>query len=274
MRNGRIGSAMRIPVRLAVPAAAALALVGALAGCGQPMPGLGTASGSLRAFDDPAAGHKEALEKALAELKTLSGRVTYRELDLKDGKFKDSAATFKTDTGKRWIRGFIEKSDKPNAKGAETLFLNDGRLTVKVKIGFVPITRTFFLDDDQVTSGRNYRLDQTDFAAMVQVILAEGAKVESLGTGELLGRKVDILDVRPAGLPDAAHERIGLDPATHLPVARVCLAAKADSLPALGASLWVSRFTYGATAEEQAIFSAVVDGERLNPELPPATWKL
>lgn len=245
----------------------------ALAGCGQNLPGLGRPSGGLRAYDDPAAGLKDALREATAELKTLSGRVTYRELNLKDGKFHDSVATFKTDCATRWIRGFIEKSDKPNAKGAETLFLNDGKLSVRVKIGFVPITKTFPLDDDQVTSGRNYRLDRTDFAAMVGAILAEGAKVESLGTGELLGRKVDLLDVTPPGLPDVVHERFGLDPVTHLPVARVSLAPKTDTVPGFAAALSASRFTYGAAGEEQAVFAAVVDGEKLNVDLPPATWK-
>ena len=239
----------------------------AISGCGQVMPGLGRPAGGLGAFEDPASTLKDALREAVADLKTLSGRVTFIEIHPKDGKLHDSVATFKT---------AIEKSDKPNAKGAETLFLNDGKITVRVKIGFVPITRTFPLDDSQVTSDRNYRLDQTDFAGMVQTILAEGATVQALGPGELLGRKVDLLDVVPPGLPDVVHERFGLDPVTHLPVARVALAPKPGTAtpagPDLVTALTVTRMAQ-EKVDEHAVFSALVEGEKLNVDLPAGTWK-
>ncbi len=220
-----------------------------ISGCGQVQPGLSGRTGSLRTLEDPAPALREALERAYGDLDTLTGRVTYRELDPKDGKVHGSVATFKTDKARRWIRGFIEESDKPNSRHAETLFFNDGKLTVRVKIGFVPITKTFPLADPQVTSARDYRLDQTDFAAMVGAVLG-ATKLTALGPGELLGRKVDLLDVSPAGLPDASYERVGLDPATHLPVARVVYAQ-----------------------EEVMIFSAALSAEQLDVELPPGTWK-
>jgi hypothetical protein len=238
-----------------------------LAGCGQVVPGLTQRSGSLRTFDDPAGTLKAALAKAYGDLKTLTGRVTYLEVDPKDGKTRRSVASFKTDKAKRWIRALIEESDKPNAKGAETLFLNDGKITVRVKIGPFPVTKTFPIDDDQVTSARNYRIDQTDFAAMVGVVLADGAKVVSLGSGDLLGRKVDLLEVSPAGMADGSRERIGLDPVTHLPLARAVF-GKAFAKPTGLFPL----FTLDEPAEA-VIFSAGLDGEKLDVDLPPGTWK-
>ncbi|MBM3268150.1 MAG: hypothetical protein FJZ01_10930 [Candidatus Sericytochromatia bacterium] len=235
-------------------------------GCGRVQPGFSPASGSLRAQADPAADLREALARAYGDLKTLAGRVTYHELDPKDSKVKKSVATFKTDKARRWIRGFIEESDKPGSKNAETLFLNDGKITVRVKIGFVPITKTFPLDDPQVTSGRDYRLDQTDFAAMVDAVLSASASLKALGPGELGGRKVELLEVTPAGLPDASYERVGLDPATFLPVARVAF------LRGAGAG-WNGLATAFLSPEDTMLFSAALSGEKRDVELPPSTWR-
>jgi hypothetical protein len=243
-----------------------------LSGCGQSQPGLSGRTGSLRALDDPALPLREALERAYGNLATLTGRVTYRELDPKDGKVHGSVATFKTDKARRWIRGFIEESDKPNSKHAETLFLNDGKLTVRVKIGFVPITKTFPLGDPQVTSARDYRLDQTDFAAMVGGVLG-AARLTALGPGELLGRKVDLLEVTPAGLPDASHERVGLDPATHLPVARVAYAASDWATGGATGGAGLRAGLEIGPSGETVIFSAALSAEKLDAELPPSTWK-
>lgn len=255
----------------------ALALLLALTGCGQ-VPGFQpSATADLRRFGDPADDLREALRKAYGEIKTLSGTVTYTELSLEDGKLHESVASFKTDVARRWIRAKVDKSDKPNARGAEMLFLNDGKVLVRVKIGPFPVTKTFPLDAPEVTSTRRYRLDQTDFVAMVGLTLDPNAKAVAIGAGDLGGQRVDFLGLRPAGFGDCLREQMGLDAVTHLPAARIAFSAVKPTLlfggdfqPAQGESAGERRL--GAPNEHE-VFRAVLAGAVLNPVLPPATWK-
>lgn len=247
-------------------------LVGALASaCGTPFrPASFQPEGAtLRMADDTAAALVSAFRRAYEDLDTLSGRVTRKERDPSSGETRTTVVSFEAELRKGWIRGLIEESVEPGARGARFVFLNDGKVKVRVKIGFLPVTRTFSIDDDNVTSIRKYRIDQTDFNAMSRIVLAPGAMVRSQGPAEILGRKVDLLRIMPAGLPDASHEEVGLDPESHLPVARRAfgpIGPERARLPVMPG--------WPGLDGEQEILSVLLEGETRNPELDPAGWEL
>ena len=224
-----------------------------LTACGQ-VPGLqyGQSSG-MQALADPASQIKAEMQQAVSQLTTLSGQVTYTEVNLQ-GQSDTSVASFETDIAHRWIRAHVDQSDKPHAQGADMLCLDNGQVTVKVHIGFIPITRTFAETDPQVCSARGYTLLQTDFVAMVDEIAAPQATLTYLGQQSVLGHTVDVLDVAPSGLPDCAHEHVGLDPSTHLPVLREAFSK--------------------ASGGQQDVFDASLGNPVLNPQLPADTWQL
>lgn len=224
-----------------------------LSACGQ-VPSLQFGQGSqLATLADPAAQLKAEMQQAFSSLTTLSGQVTYNEVD-SSGQSHLSVARFETDVTKRWIRAHILQSDKPHAQGADMLSLDDGNVTVHVTFGFIPITRTFPATDPQVCSNRGYTLNQTDFVAMVDEILAPNATLTYLGQQSLDGQTVDVLDVSTSALSDCDHEHVGLDPTTHLPAVRQAFST--------------------ASGGQQDVFDAALTQLVLNPSLPPDTWQL
>lgn len=239
-----------------------------LAGAAQPD------DGGIRTADDSAEAQVSAFRRAYEDLATLSGRVTRKEREPSSGIPRISVVSFEADLRKGWIRGVIEESIVPHARGARFVFLNDGKVKVRVKIGFLPIIRTFPVDDDNVTSIRRYRIDQTDFAAMARTLLASGAQIRNQGPADILGRKVDVLRVVPAGLPDARYELIGLDPESHLPVARRAF----GPMPPGEGGILLLPYWPGIWREngegEQEILSVLLEGETKNPALDPAGWDL
>ena len=256
---------MRNSAILLTFALGAAALVG---GCGGRPVGLaGEDDARLGARGDRTATLLEGLRRAYADLKTLSGRVTRRELDPDSGAVRTSIFAFESDIKKHWIRGLIEQSAAPNAQGARFIFRDDGQVKIRVKIGFLPITRTFPADDENVTSIRHYRIDQTDFAAMALTALAKGAQVRSLGTSEEFGREVDLIRVTPSGLPDATHEDIGLDPTSHLPVMRRAFGGS----PGEGGAYRALPYLPGLEVAQE-ILTANLEDEARNPELDLDGW--
>ncbi len=224
-----------------------------LTACGQ-VPGLQYGqSSSMQALANPASQIEAEMQQAVSQLTTLSGQVTYTEIDLQ-GQSHTSVASFETDITHRWIRAHIDQSDNSEAQGADMLSLDNGQITVKVHIAFFPVTKTFSETDPKVCSARGYTIPQTDFVAMVDEIEAPQATLTYLGQQSVLGQTVDLLDVTPSGLPDCAHEHVGLDPSTHLPVLRQAFSK--------------------ASGGQQDVFDASVANPVLNPQLPSDTWQL
>jgi len=203
---------------------------------------------------DPAQALRGKLVAAMGQLRTFAGTVATSEIDWQ-GRPQFASMAFRTDVVRRWIRGTQVRAFRPDLSGSELLFLNDRRVTLQLTVGSVTVTRSFPYEDEHVVSPRRLRIDQTDFTAMVGAVLTPDARLRYQGLATIDGKAVEVLDVWPSRVPGAASERVGLDPATFLPVTRQVFASS------LG----------GGQGE---FLRQVIDGAAVNPPLPPETWRL
>jgi len=89
-----------------------------------------------------------------------------------------------------------------------------GGTTAKVKasgvLGLFPLDLS--LDDDKMTTNRNWRLDQLDHIGILSRALDEKAQVELLGKTEINSKQAYMIQVKGTGLDsEVTHENIAID---------------------------------------------------------------
>jgi hypothetical protein len=89
-----------------------------------------------------------------------------------------------------------------------------GGTTAKVKasgvLGLFPLDLS--LDDDKMTTNRNWRLDHLDHVGILSRALDEKAQVELIGKTEINGKQAYMIQVKGTGLDsEVTHENIAID---------------------------------------------------------------
>ena len=193
----------------------AFAFAALLAGCGvQSLNAPFTRDGRTVAVrsDAKAAALVANLKKTSAELKTFSGVASFWETDGKDVS-TNTAELYLALPNK--IRANITEASSMMKRGAKMVYLGDGKITAKK--GF--IKKTMRYDEPDALSVRGWRIDQTDLAAILAGATHADAKARYVGTAQVGGRAVEVLELSsPVLLPGTTKQVLALDAKNFAPV--------------------------------------------------------
>jgi len=146
----------------------------------------------------------------------------------------------------------VEAKDK---RVERTKALYDGRETVRLKtyfLGFLAVKVTLAYNDSRLVDPYKRTFKDTKLEQMVDVILHPEAKTRKIGTFDLRGERLDLVEVvSPAMWKDVSKEVFGLSQKNGMPI---------------------YRDTYNKSGKLFRHFD--IEGLRMNPAFPPAEFSL
>jgi len=120
------------------------------------------------------------------------------------------------------LAAYISQARDKRVERTKMVF--DGVRNVKLKtyfLGFLAVRVTLPVDDSRIVDKYHRSLKDTSLDQMLNVVLDPGARTRKIGTFELRGERLQLVEVRsPTSWPDVSKEIYGMSEKTGMPIYR------------------------------------------------------